>query len=82
MKGTCDSELVLRSVRDVYESVFDKSVIVSSDGDFDGLVGFLQEKKKMDTVLSPNAHCSILLMRTGVPITYLRDVRSFVSKAM
>ncbi len=80
IKGNCDADLVLRSASDVYESVFEKSVIVSSDGDFSCLVNFLQEKKKMSAVLSPSRSCSILLMRTGTPIMYLDDVKAFVCK--
>ena len=79
VKGNCDADLVLRSVRDVHESVFEKAIIVSSDGDFGSLVSFLQEKEKMDRVISPNKDCSILIMRTGVPVTYLNDIREFIS---
>jgi uncharacterized LabA/DUF88 family protein len=78
IKGNCDADLVLRSSRDVYESVFDKSIIISSDGDFSSLVDFLQEKEKMPAILSPNRQCSILLMRTNAPISYLNDFKNFV----
>lgn len=78
IKGNCDADMVLRSVRDVYESVFDKSVIVSSDGDFSCLVEFLQEKGRMSSILSPNDKCSVLLMRTQTPLTYLNDVRELI----
>ena len=43
-KGNCDADLVLQATRDAYENNFDKSVIVSSDGDYAGLVKFLNEK--------------------------------------
>jgi len=79
-KGNCDADLVLRAVRDVYENDFEKAVIVSSDGDYAGLVEFLKEKKKIATVLSPNEpkKCSILLKRTGVSIAYLNNQRSLL----
>ena len=78
IKGNCDADMVLRSVRDTYESVFDKSVIVSSDGDFSCLVEFLQEKRRMSFILSPNDKCSVLLMRTQAPLTYLNNVRELI----
>lgn len=44
-KGNCDADLVLQTVCDVYENNFDKSVIVSSDGDYASLIKFLQIKR-------------------------------------
>ena len=79
IKGNCDADLVLRTTRDVYESVFDQAVIVSSDGDFSGLVSFLLEEKKMDCIVSPNAECSFFLRRQNSPITYLNDVKSLIA---
>jgi uncharacterized LabA/DUF88 family protein len=77
VKGNCDADLVLHAVRDTYESSFDRTVIVSSDGDYSSLVLFLKEKNKMHTILSPrdNKKCSLLLKRTGVPISYINDQR-------
>lgn len=74
-KGNCDADLVLRTTRDVYESGFDQVLIVSSDGDYAGLVSFLIEKKKSIGILSPHGprSCSILLKRTGAKISYLED---------
>ncbi len=79
VKGNCDSDLVLRASRDVHESVFDKAILVSSDGDFSGLVKYMNEIGKMTSIVSPNSHCSFLLMNTGAKITYLNDVRNLVS---
>ena len=75
IKGNCDADLVLWSVRDVYESKFDRAILVSSDGDYASLVQFLQEKNKLLAILSPSNHCSILLKRTGARITYLDWVK-------
>jgi len=82
-KGNCDADLVLQATRDVYEDDFQKSVIVTSDGDYAGLVKFLIEKKRLQTILSPNntEKCSILLKRTGAPIAYLNNQRSILEKA-
>jgi uncharacterized LabA/DUF88 family protein len=79
-KGNCDADLVLKMTRDTYENKFEKSVIVTSDGDYAGLVSFLKEKQKLMTVLSPreSVKCSILLKRTGVSIAYLNDQRALL----
>ena len=82
-KGNCDADLVLQATRDAYENKFYKVVIVSSDGDYAGLVKFLQEKQKLLTILSPSNEkkCSILLKRTGVKIAYINDQRSHLELA-
>ncbi|KKU94053.1 MAG: hypothetical protein UY26_C0003G0203 [Candidatus Jorgensenbacteria bacterium GW2011_GWA1_48_13] len=79
-KGNCDADLVLRAARDTYESDFGKTIIVASDGDYASLVEFLKEKGKLGTILSPNKpeKCSILLKRTGAPISYLDDQRALL----
>jgi len=81
-KGNCDADLVLESVKDVYENNCNKQVIVTSDGDYSSLVEFLKEKDKIKTILSPSLpnKCSILLKRTEAPIVYLYDVKSKIEK--
>jgi len=77
VKGNCDADLVLWMVRDTYENNFDRSILVSSDGDYAGLVKFLLEKNKLRIVLSTNSKkCSILLKRTNAPITYLEGQKT------
>ncbi len=80
-KGNCDADLVLRATRDVFETDFEKAVLVSSDGDYDGLVKFLLEKKKMEVVLSPakKEKCSVLLKRTNARIGYINDQAHILS---
>ena len=77
-KGNCDADLVLQAARDTYEGKFDKAILVASDGDYVGLVKFLQEKQCFLAVLSPadKDKCSILLKRTGVKIAYINDQRA------
>ena len=77
-KGNCDADLVLRAVVDVFETNFKRAVLVSSDGDYAVLVKFLLERNKLRAILSPHKKdkCSILLKRTGAPITYLDEVRT------
>jgi len=79
-KGNCDADLVLRAVCDTYENKFDKAIIVSSDGDYAGLVKFLNDRMKLGTILSPHTKdlCSILLKRTAAPIAYINDQRSIL----
>jgi uncharacterized LabA/DUF88 family protein len=79
-KGNCDADLVLHATKDVFEGKNDKSIIVSSDGDYTSLINFLQERDKLLVVLSPHTKetHSILLKRTNTPVTYLNDVRSFL----
>jgi len=74
-KGNCDADLVLQAVCDTYENMFDKAIIVSSDGDYASLIKFLKERGKLRTILSPHTKdlCSILLKRINVPIAYLND---------
>lgn len=77
VKGNCDADLVLKATRDVYENLFDQAILVSSDGDYSGLVKFLLEKNKFIAIISPavSAKCSILLKRTGARISYINDQR-------
>jgi uncharacterized LabA/DUF88 family protein len=77
-KGNCDADLVLQATCDAYEGKFQQSLIVTSDGDYAGLVKFLQERQKLLAVLSPSNEkkCSILLKRTGVKISYINNQRS------
>jgi uncharacterized LabA/DUF88 family protein len=78
VKGNCDADLVLRVICDAYENSCEKSIIVSSDGDYSSLVSFLLEKNKLKVVLSPNNKCSVLLRRIGAPIVYLNDKKKIL----
>lgn len=74
-KGNCDADLVLQCARDSYENIFEKAILVTSDGDYSSLVKFLIEKNKFSAILSPavSKKCSILLKRTGADIAYIND---------
>ena len=80
-KGNCDADLVLQATRDVYENSCEKLILVTSDGDYAGLIKFLKAKNKLKIILSPSVpeRCSILLKRTGAPITYLNDIKHKIS---
>ena len=77
-KGNCDADLVLQAARDAYENKFEKTIIVSSDGDYASLVKFLKERGKLKTILSPSNEkkCSILIKRTDAKISYINDQSS------
>ncbi|MEK7590275.1 MAG: NYN domain-containing protein [Patescibacteria group bacterium] len=79
-KGNCDADLVLRATRDAYENSFERAVLVSSDGDYAGLVKFLQEKGRFLAIVSPatTEKCSVLLKRTEAKIAYLNDQKSLL----
>lgn len=79
-KGNCDADLVLQAVCDVYEHHCDNVVVVTSDGDYAGLVKFLQKRGILKVVLSPAVpeKCSILLKRTGAAISYLADQKTIL----
>ncbi|HLA26047.1 MAG TPA: NYN domain-containing protein [Patescibacteria group bacterium] len=62
VKGNVDADLVLQAMIDYLE--YDKAVVVTSDGDFYSLIGYLYGKSKLELVLSPNRDkCSVLLKR-------------------
>ena len=82
-KGNCDADLVLQATRDAYENKFHQAVIIASDGDYTGLVKFLQELERLLAIISPSNEkkCSILLKRTGAKISYINDKRSHFERA-
>jgi len=58
-KGNVDAELVLYAVKEMPN--YNKAVVVSGDGDFYGLVEYLVEQNKLDSLLAPNWQYSSLL---------------------
>lgn len=71
VKGNCDADLVLKVVVDYYEKQFKKALIVASDGDYAGLVNFLNKKDVLISLISPNNKCSFLLRKLNIPLVYL-----------
>jgi hypothetical protein len=74
---------VLKATHDAYEGAMERGILVSSDGDYAGLVRFLMERNQFEAILSPAVEkkCSILLKRTGAPIAYVADQRSILEQA-
>ncbi len=76
IKGNVDAELVLQVMIDYH--IYDKAIIVSSDGDFTCLVKYLRKNNKLKRVITPNIDkCSVLLKRSAsgllVPLNDLRE---------
>jgi uncharacterized LabA/DUF88 family protein len=66
IKGNVDAELVLHSM--IQLKNFDKSVIVSGDGDFYCLIKYLIQKEKLEMILIPNEYkYSTLLKGISTP---------------
>lgn len=64
VKGNIDADLVLQAMIDY--NVYEKAVIVSSDGDFYSLVNHLYKNCKLERVISPyKKTCSTLLKKTA-----------------
>jgi len=78
VKGNCDADLVLYAIRDFYESSPDQAVFVSSDGDFTSTISFLMNKGLTVRLVSPSKNCSLLLLKTNVPLVYLNTQRDLI----
>jgi uncharacterized LabA/DUF88 family protein len=80
IKGNCDADLVLNVVSDFYEKRFDKTVVVSSDGDYASTVNFLKNKNVFSAIVSTSDKCSFLLRKLNIKIIYINDIKNRVSK--
>lgn len=58
-KGNVDADLVLHAMKE--KSAYDKAIIVSGDGDFFGLIEYLEREKKLLHIMTPNWMYSSLL---------------------
>lgn len=59
MKGNVDAELVLHAAAIEFDN-YEKAVIVTSDGDFACLVKYLDEKEKIQKIITPTKRHSTL----------------------
>ncbi len=65
-KGNVDADLVLQATIDYYENNYEKTIIVTSDGDFYSLIKFLYKNDRLEAVMSPyKKTCSSLLKKTA-----------------
>lgn len=75
VKGNVDAELVLHTMIE-YKN-YDKSVIVSGDGDFHCLVEYLDKQRKLEKIIIPNRQkYSQLLSKFMKYIDFMNDKRS------
>lgn len=77
IKGNVDAELVLWAVKEMPN--YDKAVIISGDGDFYSLVEYLDEKKKLKNLLTPNAQYSNLYNKYKTYIERIDKMRGKLS---
>jgi uncharacterized LabA/DUF88 family protein len=80
VKGNCDADLVLKMTADCYENHYDKAILISSDGDYAGLVSFLKERGKFRALISPSSNCSFLLRKLNISIVYLDSKKNTLQK--
>ncbi|MBI5152651.1 NYN domain-containing protein [Candidatus Peregrinibacteria bacterium] len=74
IKGNCDAELVLHCM--IEYNNFDKSIIISGDGDFYCLIKYLLENNKLLKVGIPNKYkCSALLRKFAEYFFYMNNLR-------
>jgi uncharacterized LabA/DUF88 family protein len=78
IKGNVDAELVLHSM--IEYPNFNKSIIVSGDGDFHCLVSYFVEKKKLEKIIVPNERFSSLLRKYANHIVNINLFRGKVEK--
>lgn len=78
IKGNVDSDIVLQVMLDI--SKYEKAILVSSDGDFAGLVNYLKNSNKLECVLAPiHSRCSHLLKKAaGKHIYFIEELKEKV----
>jgi uncharacterized LabA/DUF88 family protein len=73
-KGNVDADLVLYAMKELPN--YDKAVIVSGDGDFFGLIEYLDQEGRLLNVLTPNWQYSSLLKPFEKHIVRLDQLKS------
>lgn len=77
VKGNVDADLVLYAMKEFPN--YDKAILVSGDGDFLGLVEYLQEQGKLANILTPNWQYSSLFKPYESSIVRLDQLRRQLS---
>ncbi len=73
IKGNCDAELVLHCMIEINN--YEKTVIISNDGDFHCLIEYLVKKEKLLKLVTPSFKYSTLLKKFAsfiVPVPLFR----------
>ena len=75
VKGNIDADLVLQVMLDYPE--FDRALIVTSDGDFQGLVNHLYNTNKLEVLMSPNPRkvSNLLVSAAREKIAFIEALR-------
>ena len=74
IKGNCDAELVLNCVSDFYQNKFEKSILITGDGDCGCLIEFLRDEGALHSIIAPDEKkCSILIKNKNVEILFLNN---------
>ncbi|HXE09827.1 MAG TPA: NYN domain-containing protein [Verrucomicrobiae bacterium] len=73
IKGNVDADLVLYAMKELPN--YDKAIIVSGDGDFLGLVEYLEKQGKLANILTPNWQYSSLFKPYESQIVRLDQLR-------
>ncbi len=80
VKGNVDAELVLHTM--IQYKNYNKTIIVSGDGDFHCLIEYLEQKGKLSRILAPNKNYSGLLRKYNayiVRVDLLKNSLEFVT---
>ncbi len=73
IKGNVDADLVLHAMKELPN--YDRAIIVSGDGDFLGLIEYLQEQGKLAHIMTPNWQYSSLFKPYESQIVRLDQLR-------
>lgn len=79
MKGNVDAELVLHSAAIEYDN-YNKAIVVTSDGDFTCLFKFLEEKEKLEKIITPTKFYSSLFQPISKFIVPLHDIAQMIQQ--
>lgn len=74
VKGNIDAELVLHTM--IEYPNYDKAVVVTGDGDFHCLIGYLKKQNKLEKLIVPNCYkFSSLLRKFASGMVFMNDLR-------
>lgn len=77
IKGNIDADLVLHAMKELPN--YDKAIIVSGDGDFYGLIEYIEQAGKLLKIMTPNHQYSSLLKQFAPYIQNLEHSRAALS---
>lgn len=82
IKANCDVDISIKGVLDKLENNLEKSLLVTSDGDFASLVKFWKDRKVKVKIFSPaeSSRCSYLLKKDNNSVVYMSQVLNKIIK--